>query len=41
MFLYGVSLGGTAAVRYLIEDAANSPIKAALIFGAPIAIEKN
>ena len=41
MFMYSVSLGGTAATRYLIEDAENTPIKAALFFGAPIAITKN
>jgi len=41
MFMYSVSLGGTAALRYIIEDAANSPIKAALFFGAPIGILKN
>jgi predicted alpha/beta-fold hydrolase len=41
MFMYSVSLGGTAATRYLIEDAENTPIKAALFFGAPVSLDLN
>jgi len=41
MYLFACSLGGICATIYLMEDAKNTPIKAATFYGSPIAISKN
>lgn len=41
MYLYGCSLGAICGTLYLINDAENTPIKAAAFYGTPMSVHEN